>query len=247
MVSNAEKYHRELLNEIKSHRRQLTKTDMKKLESYIGTNKISYNIGAETEKKIVREWISKHSDISCGDFFLLLDLLYRGKSVNEISIAGSLLRRFPEFRRILSLGKIYDWLDNLRGWAEVDSLCQSCFTAEEILARWDEWERLLLKLARDENIHRKRASLVLLTRATRESGDKRLSDLAFSNIDRLKENREILVTKAISWLLRDLTKNNRSQVQEYIRANEDTLPRIAIRETRTKLLTGKKTPPRKRT
>ena len=88
--------------------------------------------------------------------------------------------------------------------------------------------------------------MVLLTKPVRESDDVRLADLAFSNIDKLKENREILVTKAISWLLRDLINNHRQRVEEYLKANQDTLPKIAIRETRMKLLTGRKTSPRKK-
>jgi 3-methyladenine DNA glycosylase AlkD len=66
--------------------------------------------------------------------------------------------------------------------------------------------------------------------------------MAFKNIDKLKQNGHILVTKAISWLLRDLIKHHRQKVETYLKDNENTLPRIAIRETRTKLLTGKKTP-----
>jgi 3-methyladenine DNA glycosylase AlkD len=78
----------------------------------------------------------------------------------------------------------------------------------------------------------------------RDSEDARLADFAFMNIDKLKKEREILVTKAISWLLRDLIKHNRPRVETYLKENEDTLPKIALRETRTKLLTGRKTPAR---
>jgi 3-methyladenine DNA glycosylase AlkD len=76
----------------------------------------------------------------------------------------------------------------------------------------------------------------------RDSDDTRLADLAFTNIDKLKKDKEILVTKAISWLLRDLIKHNRQRVETYLKENENMLPRIAFRETRAKLLTGRKTP-----
>jgi 3-methyladenine DNA glycosylase AlkD len=134
------------------------------------------------------------------------------------------------------------WLNRLEGWAEVDSLCQSNFSAEEALTQWDEWQRLLTELASNDNVHKKRASLVLLTKPVRDSEDPRLAEMAFKNIDKLKQNGHILVTKAISWLLRDLIKHHRQKVETYLKDNENTLPRIAIRETRTKLLTGKKTP-----
>ncbi len=91
------------------------------------------------------------------------------------------------------------------------------------------------------DVQKKRASLVLLTRAVRESNERQLADLAFANIQKLKSNRDILITKAISWLLRDLIKHHRIAVEDFVQNNRGTLPKIAIRETKTKLLTGKKT------
>jgi 3-methyladenine DNA glycosylase AlkD len=239
--NNAEKYHRELLSLTKAHRRRLSKSDMDRLRNYIGTNKICYAIGAEGEKRIVKEWINQHPDITSAEYAELLDRLYGGESINEISLAGSLLRRFSKLRKDICLENIDVWLNGLHGWAEVDSLCQSCFTAEEILANWECWRRLLVKLASDENVQKRRTSLVLLTKAVRDSDSRQLADLAFANVEKLKSNRDILITKAISWLLRDLIKHNRKRVEEYMRENEDTLPRIAVRETKTKLLTGRKT------
>jgi 3-methyladenine DNA glycosylase AlkD len=98
----------------------------------------------------------------------------------------------------------------------------------------------LVRLVSDGNVHKRRASLVLLTKPVRDSENKRLADLAFANIDRLKNERSILVTKAISWLLRDLIRHHRERVETYLFENSDCLPKIAIRETRRKLLTGKK-------
>lgn len=129
---------------------------------------------------------------------------------------------------------------------ETDSICQSKFSAPEVFRKWKEWRELLTKLASDKNVHKRRASLVLLTKLVKDSEDMRLADLAFANIGKLKQNREILVAKAISWLLRDLIKNHRQSVEKYLLENEDTLPRIAVRETRQKLLTGRKSLIRKK-
>jgi 3-methyladenine DNA glycosylase AlkD len=76
----------------------------------------------------------------------------------------------------------------------------------------------------------------------RDSEDTSLANLAFVNIDKLKKEREILVTKAVSWLLRALVKHHRRKVETYLKENQNALPKIALRETRTKLLTGRKTP-----
>lgn len=99
---------------------------------------------------------------------------------------------------------------------------------------------LLTAFTQDANVHKRRASLVLLTKPLRESDDPRLAKLAFANAGKLKREKDILVTKAVSWILRSLIKHHRAQVEAYLEAHADTLPKIAVRETRVKLQTGKK-------
>jgi 3-methyladenine DNA glycosylase AlkD len=235
------KYHSELMSQVRAHAKGISKSEREKLERYIGTNKTLYAMGADTQRKIIKEWTKKHPDLTQSEYIELLNSLYQGDSVNEISLAGELLESFPKLRKNVEPKHFDAWLNRAQGWAEVDSICQSKFTAEELLSNWKEWKNLLTRLASDDNIHKKRASLVLLTKPVRDSEDTRLANLAFMNVDKLKKEREILVTKAVSWLLRDLIKHDRQRVETYVKENEDTLPKIAVRETKTKLLTGRKT------
>ncbi len=114
------------------------------------------------------------------------------------------------------------------------------FPAPAVLERWSLWKPFLQKLNQDNNIHKRRASLVLLTKVVAKSSDREAAFLAFQNIDNLKSEKHILITKAISWLLRCLIVNHRSEVEDYLSHNSDLLPKIAIREVKTKLTTGKK-------
>ena len=82
--------------------------------------------------------------------------------------------------------------------------------------------------------------MVFLTKPVRDSSDKRFARLSLEVINRVKKEKEILITKAISWLLRDLIKNHRQSVGKYLRNNLESLPKIAVRETRNKLVTGRK-------
>ena len=78
----------------------------------------------------------------------------------------------------------------------------------------------------------------MLTKPLRESADLRLARLAFANIGKLKSDKDILITSAVSWLLRALIKNHRQEVEDYLKDNSDSLPKIALRETRNKLKSG---------
>ena len=83
-------------------------------------------------------------------------------------------------------------------------------------------------------------ALVLPAAPAHYSDDIRFRDLAFANIEVLKAEKAILITKAVSWLLRSMTSRHHAAVAAYVEANAASLPAIAVRETRTKLRTGTK-------
>ena len=157
-----------------------------------------------------------------------------------MDIAARLLGVAPKLRAKINPQKLNYWLNFTHGWAEGDVLCQSNFTPEEILSDWKTWEKLLIKFSKDKNVQKRRASVVLLTKSVRNSSDKRFSNLAFKNTDLLKEEKDILITKAVSWILRALIKNHKEEVADYLDKNKNVLPKIAVREVTNKLTTGKK-------
>jgi 3-methyladenine DNA glycosylase AlkD len=83
--------------------------------------------------------------------------------------------------------------------------------------------------------------LVLLCKPLTRSDDKRLQALTFQLVNRIKSEKEILITKAISWILRSMVNLHLIPLKNYLAKNKQTLPAIAVRETLTKLQTGKKT------
>jgi 3-methyladenine DNA glycosylase AlkD len=190
--------------------------------------------------EIIQDWIKRHADLTLTEYVDLLNSLSQGATYNEFISIGVLLGAWPQMRTALEPHHLDVWLDHAQGWAEVDTLCQSNFTAREMLCHWKEWKSRLVSFSKSDNVHKRRASLVLLTRPLRESADPRLARLAFANLDRLKTEKDILVTKAVSWLLRALIKYHREEVETYLRDNADSLPKIALRETRNKLTSGRK-------
>jgi 3-methyladenine DNA glycosylase AlkD len=207
---------------------------------YTGSSNFIYGIRVPQMRTLMREWVKQHKDLSYDDWVTLLDTLYHGTSMDEHSVCGLLLTHYKQHRLRLPLAQFDTWLGCLTGWVEVDSNCQSTFTAAEVLQRWHEWQPFLQALAQDTNINKRRASLVILIRPLRESADEQLLQLALENVERLKAEKDKLITKAISWVLREATKQHRSAIEKYLNTNTATLPAIAVRETRTKLSTGTK-------
>lgn len=235
------KYHQEILKEIKRaagknpHPKRWFDTG-----KYMGTAKPMYNITNPQIRIILKNWIKEHKDLTLKQLEDFLDSLFKGESHTERGLGGKILEYLPKLRRQTDPENIDKWLTGAEGWGEVDSLCQSTFSSKEVSENWTKWKKLLNKLVLDKDIHKRRASLVLLVKPVRGCDDSRLMKMAFENLDKLKGERDILITKAVSWLLRDMVKNYKKAVEEYLDKNMDILPKIALRETRNKLSTGKK-------
>lgn len=210
------------------------------VQKYLGSNKPTRCVKTGEVQKAAGEFLKKN-DLTKTEFFELIDNLYlRAKTFEEVDLAAKLIGIKKEFRKSIDLGKLGYWLTFTHGWAECDCLCQSNFEVEEILKRWEEWEKLLITLNKSRHIQQRRASLVLLCKALRQSDDKRIVELAIKQVENLKSEKEILITKAVSWVLRSMYKNHKEKLAEYLCENKDSLPKIAYRESLNKVLTGKK-------
>jgi 3-methyladenine DNA glycosylase AlkD len=185
--------------------------------------------------------MSEHRNLKAKEFAAIVTSLIEGQSSTEKITGGILLGYATLDQRKFDPALFDQWLDHLIGWAEVDAVCTGDFTITEIPANWGAWKKLLTKFSNDCNINKRRAALVLLCSPVRRVKDERLAEVAFRNIDRLKSEKAILITKAISWLLRSMVKHYKADVASYVTRTADTLPKIAVRETMVKLKTGKKT------
>ncbi len=232
------RYHQDILTVL--HNQPKTKVVHDNFANYIGNNITHLGISVPECRKIAKNFVKTHPELTSEDLIELIESLLQGKTHQEKILPGIILGYIPKLRKDISPKNVEHWLNYIIGWCEVDNLCQSTFSVEELLNNWNEWKYVLENLSIDSNINKRRASLVLLTHPVNNSKDPRFYELGIENIEKLKHEKPILITKAISWLLRSMVKNHKNLVTKYIQDNLETLPKIAIRETQKKLLTGKK-------
>jgi 3-methyladenine DNA glycosylase AlkD len=232
-------FHQEILESIKEQ--SGTPTQHTFLDSYLGNSHPRYPISAPKLRAIAKTWMKKNKSLPLSEFTSLVTSLINAPSSTEKCMAGILLDYASSEQRNFNPALFDAWLDELVGWAEVDTVCSGEFTVQQLPAHWTRWAPLLERFSKSKNIHKRRASLVLLCSPLRHSDDERLAVAALKNVERLKEEREVLITKAISWVLRSMVNRHKKRVAQFVKENADTLPSIAVRETLTKLKTGKKT------
>lgn len=231
--------HRALLAELRTLARP-THLERHHNDSYGGSGRPFYFVSAPDQRSIARRWARAHKAADPAEVLAVIESLFEGVSHEEKTLAALMLAYHAQARQAARPGDIDRWLGQLRGWAEIDSLCQNVFKTREMAADWPGWERLINQLSTDPNINKRRAALVLLNSPVRYSDDRRFRDLALDVIDRLKPERDILITKAVSWLLRSMIARHRGAVERCLLEQGPSLPAVAVRETRTKLLTGTK-------
>jgi 3-methyladenine DNA glycosylase AlkD len=231
-------HHRVLLAALEKHQRRRAHSQAN--DSYLSSGHRYYDVSIPNLRMLAKTWLKENKSIPDAEFSVTLDGLYRGRSYEEKVLASILLSYHRAGRRAVGTKQLELWLDGLVGWAEIDSLCAGAFTADEIVADWRAWKRFIRALARSKNINKRRAAIVFLTRPVRNSDDERLAALAFEMIEELKAERDKMITKAVSWLLRSLVPHHQRAVSTYIRENRPSLPAIAVRETARKITTGRK-------
>ncbi len=210
------------------------------LDRYLGNSHPKYPINNPLLRSITKEFTRSHKDLPVDVFRELLTLLFEAPSCTEKMAAGFLLDTCTREQRKFNPSIFDKWLNHLEGWVEVDTLCTGKYSKFEISTQWDAWKKLLLKFATSKNIQKRRASLVLLCQPLRQQNEEILT-LAFKNIKQLSREKEVLITKAISWVLRSAVKNHKKEVSDFVNKNKETLPSIAVRETLVKIKTGRKT------
>lgn len=230
-------HHQELLKKIKANSGKPTQHTF--LNNYLGSEHPRYPISNPVLRTIAKAWMKENQTLTAKEISALIDSLVSGKSFTEKSFAGILLDYCTEPQRKFNPARFERWLKYLEGWAEVDSLCTGRYSEKEIISQWPAWKLLLQKLSKSKNIQLRRASLVLLCSPLRKSDEVFLAGIAFEIIQRLKQEKEILITKAISWVLRSMVKYHRTAVEKFLK-EETGLPAIAVRETKKVLETGSK-------
>jgi 3-methyladenine DNA glycosylase AlkD len=199
-----------------------------------------YRISVPNERRLARQWLSADRGRPPEQLSRTVRSLLAGRSYEEKTLGCMIMKERRDVRAEIAPSEVVAWLDDLRGWAEVDSLCQSVFSAEELLSGWAAWRAAILAMSKSDNANKRRASLVLLTGPVHQSNDDRLLKTALRVLDQVIADRDPLVTKAVSWLLRALSGNHPEAVVAYLARHGADLAPVALRETRTKLKTGTK-------
>jgi 3-methyladenine DNA glycosylase AlkD len=198
-----------------------------------------YGVRVPDLREIARTWQRAHKDVARGDLMAVLDVLWEGQSREERLLVIYLLGRYKRWIPDLTWDYFERWRRDLDNWEVTDGL------AQWVLSPWllaDPKRRLdrLWDLIDDKDVWSRRLGLVSTVPVNRSRKELTIPDLTLELVDRVKEERDGMITKAVSWALREMTKTHPERVSAYLEENRDLLAAHVVREVDNKLQTGLK-------
>ena len=197
-----------------------------------------YGLRVPQLRDIARAWGRAHQQVARDDLVALVDPLWNGESREERMLLSYLLEHYKHLVPDLTRADFEGWRCSLDNWEMTDGLGW-------VLALWllgDPDTRLdyLGGLIADDDVWSRRLALVATTPINRGHTGFTIPDLTLELVDRVKEERHPMITKAISWALREMTKSHPDQVAAYLEENREVLAAHVVREVNNKLRTGLK-------
>ena len=197
-----------------------------------------YGLRVPQLRDITRAWGRDHRQVACDDLVALVDSLWNGKSREERMLFTYLLEHYKRLVPELTWADFERWRQGLDNWEMTDGL--GWVIAVWLLGDPDTRLDYLRELIADEDVWSRRLALVATTSINRGHTGFTIPDLTLQLVDRVKEERHPMITKAVSWALREMTKTHPDRVAVYLEENRELLAAHVVREVSNKLRTGLK-------
>jgi len=199
----------------------------------------AYGLRVWQIRQIVRAWRREHRDVSMDDLLPLVEALWAGESREERLTALELPQHYPFVISQLTWEHFDRWRGDLDNWELTDVLGVGVL-GPWVAASIERREQHLWDLAKDEVVWSRRLGLVSIVGLNRARAGVDLTSLGLGLIDQVKEEPDRTITRAISWVLRELGKEQPGEVAAYLEENVDLLPKHVLQEVTNKLTTGRK-------
>ncbi|MDP2469610.1 MAG: DNA alkylation repair protein [Candidatus Palauibacterales bacterium] len=196
-----------------------------------------YGIRTPENRRLANKWNRAHRDAAPREVLALVESLWKAESRDERMLGLEILRLRPHVVCDLDRERFDRWRKDIDNWGVCD------FLGGAVLGPWAEADpagRLsyLEDLIGDPHLYSRRLGLVAGVHLNRDGAA--FGAWTLRQVDRLIDERDPMITKAVSWVLRQMTRHQAPEVAAYLESRGDRLAALPRREVRNKLETGRK-------
>jgi 3-methyladenine DNA glycosylase AlkD len=198
-----------------------------------------YGVRVPQIRNLAKAWSREHKTVDRSELLALFEVLWAGESREELMLAVELLQRYKQRIPGLEWAQFDRWRRRLDNWEVTDSLAQRIFG---LWVLCDPESRVphLYELIQEGDVWSRRLALVATAWLNHGRKDVSFADVTLELVDQVKAERHPMITKAVSWTLREMTKKHPDRVAQYLEENAGVLAPHVVREVRNKLETGLK-------
>ena len=172
----------------------------------------------------------RRSGLDFDEILEIAEQLWQRGALEERGLAIDILSRFKRHLELRHWSCFDKWVDSLSNWAETDGLCLGLLAP--LLEQHPALVKRLSTWTRSPHRWRRRAAAVALVAQARHGEG---HEAAFDICDRLAEDRDDMVEKAIGWLLKEVSRTQPEAVADYLLDNIERLSRTTVRYACEKL------------
>ncbi len=193
---------------------------------YLKSDLAFYGCGLSTIRTAVRHLKRDHPNLEVVSLRRLVRILWKDPTFERRIAAVILLDSFKSMLTPDDIGLVERFIRESKTWALVDEL--SGVVAGSLVERYPQLNRRLDRWAVDQDFWVRRSALLALLRPLRRGG----GDFArFGRYaDRMLEEREFFIRKAIGWVLRETAKQQPDLVFEWLKPRVARTSGVTIRE-----------------
>lgn len=233
-LSSVGKWHAELLSEIQ----RLADPAYREGSLVVApTAQRVHGIRTPDNRRLARSWHRSNREADPDLVLSLVERLWSAESRDERTLGLEILYLHPEIGGALGRDRFDRWRLDIDNWGVCD------FLGTRILGPWAETDpesRLsyLEDLIGDPHLYSRRLGIVASVHLNRHGSA--YGAWTLGQLDRVLDERDPMITKAVSWALRQMTKDQASDVAAYLESRGERIAALPRREVRNKLMTGRK-------
>lgn len=198
-------------------------------------------VGVDTPnlRDVVKEFSKRLKEESAEDMLKLVLRLVEGRKLEVRQVGYEMLARHKAAFAALTVADLERLGAGNDNWASVDGI--SCELIGPLWLAGGVPDEAIMKWAHSENLWWRRTAIVSTTGLNKKSrggkGDPKRT-LAICRL--FVADRHKMITKALSWALRELSKSHPKEVLEFVMEHEDALAGHVKREVHSKIVKGTK-------
>jgi 3-methyladenine DNA glycosylase AlkD len=178
-------------------------------------------------RSLSKTFKQKYSNLTIEELCAIMDTLCKNKCREEILFGIFLIANFKKNILAIPWTKINSWLDALDNWETCDQLSSNIVTP--IIAKNISLIDKLKPLAQSNNLWKRRFAVA--TAANINHGGRQFPDQTLAICKILLTDKEIMVTKAVGWALREISKKSPDLVFNFLKTNNQYISERLMKES----------------